>query len=257
MISTNPRLVTWFVGLVGLLVMVGQAPASDFCVNSAVTLQNALLRAAANGQDDKIYLVQGAYFGNFEYSSTEAKALMVLGGYTEDCASRAIDPTNTILDGRQTGRVLALSAPEEVAEFTIEGLTLQNGKASSASVRNGGGLYANAGTKSLVTVKHNCQIINNSGSDGGGAYVRAGTASLSFNSIHDNESSGGHFGGGGAIVFGRANLTNNSIQGNTSTRCGGGILLFSSNAILTGNLIQDNASLLGGGVCFYNHYSTT
>lgn len=236
--------------------MVGQATATVFCVNSAVTLQNELLGAAANGQDDEIQIVQGVYFGNFVYSSGEAKALALLGGYTEGCASRALDPTNTILDGQGTGRVLALLAPEVAAKFTLEGLTLMNGKAAAASVDNGGGLLVNAGTEGLVTVRQS-QILNNIGADGGGAYLRAGNLSLTGNRIHDNESRQGHFGGGGAIVFGSADLSHNRIQGNSSTLCGGGVLLFASHAILTENLIEDNSSSRGGGVCAYNHFSTT
>ena len=236
--------------------MVGQATATVFCVNSAVTLQNELLGAAANGQDDEIQIVQGVYFGNFVYSSGEAKALALLGGYTEGCASRALDPTNTILDGQGTGRVLALLAPEVAAKFTLEGLTLMNGKAAAASVDNGGGLLVNAGTEGLVTVRQS-QILNNIGADGGGAYLRAGNLSLTGNRIHDNESRQGHFGGGGAIVFGGADLSHNRIQGNSSTLCGGGVLLFASHAILTENLIEDNSSSRGGGVCAYNYFSTT
>ena len=68
-----------------------------------------------------------------------------------------------------------------MAEFTVEGLTLLNGKAASASVGNGGGLLVNAGTEGLVTVRHN-QLLNNIGSDGGGAYMRAGIISLTSNS---------------------------------------------------------------------------
>jgi hypothetical protein len=236
--------------------MVGQATATVFCVNSAVTLQNELLGAAANGQDDEIHLVQGVYGGNFVYSSGEAKALALLGGYTEGCASRALDPTNTILDGQGTGRVLALLAPEVAAEFTLEGLTLMNGKAAAASVDNGGGLLANAGTEGLVTLRHS-QILNNTGADGGGAYLRAGSLALTGNRIQDNESRDGHFGGGGVFVFGGADLSHNRIQGNSSTGCGGGVLLLASHAILTENLIEDNSSPRGGGVCAYNHFSTT
>ncbi|MBK8638772.1 MAG: hypothetical protein IPN92_10985 [Chromatiaceae bacterium] len=236
--------------------MVGQASATVFCVNSAVTLQNELLGAAANGQDDEIRIVQGVYSGNFVYSSGEAKAIALLGGYTEGCASRALDPTNTILDGQGTGRVLALLAPDVAAEFTLEGLTLMNGKATAASVDNGGGLLANAGTEGLVTVRQS-QILNNTGADGGGAYLRAGILSLTGNRIHDNESRQGHYGGGGAIVFGSADLSHNRIQGNSSTLCGGGVLLFASHAILTENLIEDNSSSRGGGVCAYNHFSIT
>ncbi len=252
---TTLLLIPWLLGWVGLLILDTPAKASDFCVDSAVTLQNALLRAASNGQDDEINLVQGIYFGNFEYSSIESKALSIRGGYSQDCASRALDPSNTLLDGQQIGPVLAISGPEEGAEFTIEGMTLQHGKATADSVGKGGGLSVNGGTKGSVTVRHN-QVMNNSGVDGGGAYLLAGTISLNFNSIQDNESSGGHWGGGGAMVLGSVDVTNNRIQGNTSTRCGGGILLASSHAILTDNLIQNNSGQLGGGICLLTHHST-
>ena len=76
-------------------------------------------------------------------------------------------------------------------EFTVEGLTLLNGKAASASVGNGGGLLVHAGAEEgLVTVRHN-QILNNIGSNGGGAYVLAGIISLTATSLHDNQSSNG------------------------------------------------------------------
>lgn len=70
---TTLLLIPWLLGWVGLLILDTPAKASDFCVDSAVTLQNALLRAASNGQDDEINLVQGIYFGNFEYSSIESR----------------------------------------------------------------------------------------------------------------------------------------------------------------------------------------
>ncbi|MBP8283409.1 MAG: hypothetical protein KAX46_05780, partial [Chromatiaceae bacterium] len=256
MIGSNPRLVTWLTGALGLLALMGPASATVFCVNSAVTLHKELLGAAANGEDDEIHLVQGVYGGNFVYTSAEAKGLAVLGGYSEGCVSRSLDPANTILDGQQAGRVLALLAPEVAAEFTIEGLTLLNGKSVAAPDGNGGGLLANAGTEGLVTLRHN-QILNNVGADGGGAYVRAGSISLTANSVYDNAARDGDYGGGGLSLVGSADLSHNRIQANTSNRCGGGILILASNAVLTENHIEDNSSPRGGGVCAYNHFSTT
>lgn len=255
-IGSNPRLVTWLTGALGLLALVGPASAMVFCVNNAVTLHKELLGAAANGEDDEIHLVQGVYGGNFVYTSAEAKGLAVLGGYSEGCVSRSLDPANTILDGQQAGRVLALLAPEVAAEFTIEGLTLLNGKSVAAPDGNGGGLLANAGTEGLVTLRHN-QILNNVGADGGGAYVRAGSISLTANSVYDNAARDGDYGGGGLSLVGSADLSHNRIQANTSNRCGGGILILASNTVLTENHIEDNSSRRGGGVCAYNHFSTT
>ncbi len=256
MIGSNPKLVTWLTGALGLLALVGPASAMVFCVNNAVTLHKELLGAAANGEDDEIHLVQGVYGGNFVYTSAEAKGLAVLGGYAEGCVGRSLDPVNTILDGQQSGRVLALLAPEVAAEFTLEGLTLLNGKTPAAPDGHGGGLFAQAGTEGRVTLRHS-QLLNNVGADGGGAYVRAGGISLTANRIHDNAARDGEYGGGGVSLVGSADLSHNRIQANTATRCGGGILILAGNTVLTENHIEDNASPRGGGVCVYNHFSAT
>ena len=126
--------------MAALLVLLGIAQpalAEVFCVATAVDFQNALIRAAANGQDDEVRIVQGTYVGNFVYASSEVQALSVLGGYTAGCADRTPDPANTILDGNQTNRVLVLSAPNVAAKFLVEGLTLRNGQSTSG---DGGGV---------------------------------------------------------------------------------------------------------------------
>ena len=80
MLRNPPRLL--MAALLLLLGIAQPALAEVFCVATAVDLQNALSRAAANGQDDEVRIVQGTYVGNFVYASTEAQALSVLGGYT-------------------------------------------------------------------------------------------------------------------------------------------------------------------------------
>ena len=68
--------------------------------------------AQSNGHDDLIRIVQGTYNGNFIYASTEAYSVTVEGGYTADCASRVVNPENTVLDAGGSGPVFALSTPE-------------------------------------------------------------------------------------------------------------------------------------------------
>ena len=144
MLRNLPRLL--MAALLLLLGIAQPALAEVFCVATAVDLQNALTTAAANGQDDEVRIVQGTYVGNFGYASTEAQALSVLGGYTAGCAGRVLNPANTILDGNQIIRVLALSAPDVAAEFLVEGLTLRNGKPTSG---DGGGFLRRSVTTAL------------------------------------------------------------------------------------------------------------
>jgi hypothetical protein len=254
--------------LLGALALLGsQAPANaaQFCVNSAASLQTALTTAAGNGVDDEVGIVQGTYMGNFVYASSQANNLSVLGGYTEGCAGRVLDPVNTILDGNRTNTVLVLSAPDVAADFLVEGLTLRNGQPASGHAGYGGGLFAKVGGIGAVTVNLN-RIENNTGGTygpkGGGAYIYAdcGTATLTNNSITGNTSGTG----GGAYIYtycGTATLTNNSITGNTAG-AGGGAYIFAhqgtATATLTNNSITGNTadSTGGGGIYIDSYYGT-
>ncbi|MBK8637069.1 MAG: right-handed parallel beta-helix repeat-containing protein [Chromatiaceae bacterium] len=231
--------------LVGALALLGfQAPvsAATFCVNTAVSLQNALIVAAANGQDDEVQIVQGTYVGNFVYTSTEAQALSLRGGYTPGCSTRTLDPTNTMLDGNNhTGLVLQLSAGALPANFWIEGLTIRNGV---------GGLSASNGGGGEVAVENN-HIRDNLG--GGGVSLYATTAMLNNNDISGNAT---NYGGGGiSIGATTATLTNNTITGNAAyhSGTGGGVYLYAMTATLTNNTLSGNTAAgqsggAGGGV---------
>ncbi len=173
MLRNPPRLLMAALLLLGIA---QPALAEVFCVATAVDLQNALIRVAANGQDDEVRIVQGTYVGNFVYASTEA--LSVLGGYTTGCADRTLDPVNTILDGNQTGTVLRLSDWTSAAEFVVEGLTLRKGTS--------GGLIAVGGE---VLVANNFISGNTASPRGGGVYLEVTTATLTNNNISDNTAS--------------------------------------------------------------------
>lgn len=184
------------------------------CVSTAEDLHEALSNSSSNYADDEIRIVQGTYIGNFIYASNEFNELSVLGGYIAGCSNRVIDPSNTILDGNKVSSVLALSAPNRVANFTVEGLTLRNGSRLSG---NGGGIYAN--TYGPVLLEKNI-ISNNNAVDGGGVYVSGNGITLTSNTIISNVASSS---GGGALIKGNSILIDNEIQNNTAQGIGGGI----------------------------------
>jgi hypothetical protein len=97
-----------------------------------------LATTESNGQDDIIHIVQGTYNGNFIYASTEQYGITIEGGYTSNCTSRVVNPENTMLDAGGSGVVLALSSPEAAADFSVDGLTVQNGRVTG---NFGGGLF--------------------------------------------------------------------------------------------------------------------
>ena len=250
-----PRL---FGSALALAVLSTPAGAAVFCVNNATALQTALTTAASNGEDDQIQIVQGAYIGNFVYASTQANDLAVQGGWTAGCASRVIDPTNTVLDGNRTGTVLALSAPNVAADLLLHGVTLRNGLRTTGS--GGGGLYAAVGSGGQVTVTANQILANeatNSSYSGGGVYVDSdyGDVTLTHNLIQDNSS---YSSGGGVSVssYGAVTLTHNQIQDNNSYS-GGGVYVYSNEGdvtLITHNLFQDNTAQQGGGLYVHRYY---
>ena len=155
------------VSLLSLFLIPTSSLGATFCVSNASELQTALTTAESNGENNTIKIVQGTYNGNFTYASTEAYGLTVEGGYTQDCASRTIDPANTILDGGGTDTVLALVS-QGSATFSVEGLTFQNGNASTTD--DGGGLYAKTEDGNVI-VTNNTFTGNTANRSGGGVYV--------------------------------------------------------------------------------------
>ena len=137
---------------------------ATFCVSDSTDLQTALTTAQSNGEDDTIQIVQGTYNGNFTYASTEVNSLIIEGGYTEDCTSRTIDPENTVLDGGGVDNVLILVTDEVAANFSVEGLKIQNGFASTFA--KGGGLHVFSSGGDVAV--GNCLFSGNTAEYGGG-----------------------------------------------------------------------------------------
>ena len=105
--------------------------AAVFCVSTSKELQIALREAASNGENDVIQVVQGicktpGYM--FEYFTQENFDLMVLGGYNTTCSGRLLDPSNTVLDGQNSNKVIRmLPANYTSGNLYFQGFTVQNG----------------------------------------------------------------------------------------------------------------------------------
>jgi len=179
----------------------------------------------------------------------------VKGGYTEGCASREIDPANTILDGGGIDTVLALVS-QGAANFSVEGLTLRNGNTST--VDTGGGLYAN--TEGHVTLTDNIFAENTATSGycgyGGGVYVPVSAISGS-RTLTDNTFTGNAAGvGGGAYVGHNSILKNNTFTENTATSGRAGGADVGCNSTLTGNTFTGNTAYYFGGGADVGYNST-
>ncbi|MCF7978991.1 MAG: right-handed parallel beta-helix repeat-containing protein, partial [Chromatiaceae bacterium] len=222
-----------FLFVVGLLALLSQsAPilADEFCINDELSLQNALIYAAGNGQDDHIKVVQGRYLGNFVYGSVEPRSIKIEGGYTQGCTGRSLNSANTVMDGRNSGIVMVIAAESSV---TIEGISFTNGMQA--------GLQLEVSDPGSISIRYN-NISDNAGS---GIVLSRTRASLIGNNIMRNAGTGIS-----ATVSGTPiEITRNIVSGNGS----GGIMLHAIWGVsvdLTGNqLINNTKSIIGRDGC--------
>lgn len=223
-----------------LLFSFSLAGAETFCVSTASELHAALTAAQSNGQDDAIRVVQGSYYGNFVYSSSESYGITVEGGYSSSCSSRSLSAENTVLDGNGAGHVLALSSPSSSAAYLVEGLTLRNGNVND---RNGAGLFVN--TTGPVVLSQNIvtnNIIGN-GNGGGISISSATSASITNNVISNNSVQSNISLGGGLYVsnVGNLSITNNQIFNNAAGEDGGGMWTYATSSSINNNSIYSNS----------------
>ncbi|MFB1490424.1 MULTISPECIES: hypothetical protein [unclassified Thiocapsa] len=204
--------------LVGTLGLSGSPLAAVHCIDNAVDLQSALNSV---GEDDEIRLVQGTYVGNFllPFVAPDGYGIRLLGGWTAGCATRTLDPTNTILDGNGAGSILH-SGPVFVddVDLLVEGLTLRNGVATQSPFWGGG--LAFWGNYSRVTLRDNRFEGNHADQGGGGVsihtYGATSAIELTRNHFEANDS---QFGGavyGYAYDGGGTTWTDNRFVGNTA-----------------------------------------
>jgi hypothetical protein len=145
---------------------------------------------------------------------------------------------NTIVDGSGTDRVITVTND---AVVTIDGMTIQNGKAS-----DGGGIHINYGCTVNV---NNSTIYNNTADYGGGIRNSGDVLTINNSTVYSNTS---QFGGGGIYNEYTLTINNSTISGNTTNDNGGGIYNENesgtstaiNNSTISGNTADDN----GGGI---------
>jgi hypothetical protein len=258
--------------LVGIYMTV---EAAIFDVTTTLELQNALIAAQANGEDDTINLAPGIYpVGSMlTYSPVEDEdyALTIQGQGAEI----------TILDGGNTTSILLIDqsglSEGANAHITIRGITFRNGNEKffeggavsianysaetriencifdrNASLLGGGGLYLLGSTSSIV----GNEFIENSSSDlfsvGGAVYavISGGTFTMEGNVLVDNFS----VGSGGAVFVtnnGPIVLTGNVFIDNVAGGEGGGGYVsadFGGGLILSNNTFVGNSGSSSGGI---------
>ncbi len=110
------------------LVLLPQAHADEFCVSDSVTLQAqlALLQALPQPRTIKLVRSVSAYVLGGMNNVDSAQTLSIEGGYSAGCASRIVDPANTLIDLAGTGMAFATGTGPG-AGLLIDGITLRNG----------------------------------------------------------------------------------------------------------------------------------
>ncbi|MCB1633913.1 MAG: right-handed parallel beta-helix repeat-containing protein [Xanthomonadales bacterium] len=154
----------WVAGWLWAALWVQSAQAIELCVNSVGTLEQALALFPLHGPGQlTIKVVQGTYAVGSQlggiYLAANATSLALLGGYTAGCATRMIDPSNTIIDAggaTNSGLVLNFQAGREVR---IESLSFTRFN-DQAVLRS----YMNiAGSDAGAMVVRNSRFVGNTG----------------------------------------------------------------------------------------------
>ncbi|MEO5558318.1 MAG: choice-of-anchor Q domain-containing protein [Dokdonella sp.] len=96
-------------------------------MNSVNALNVALIQASVINQPYTIKVVQGTYAMTSDLDFVFKAPFTMEGGYTQNCASRAVDPANTVLDigyGHSFDWGQASGSP--MAQLNVEGVTFQH-----------------------------------------------------------------------------------------------------------------------------------
>lgn len=213
------------------------ASAAPVCVSTVPGLIAALstFPLLADGDTLTIKLVQGTYAvgnalgGHTNSAYPNSVGLQLLGGYTANCASRTINPFNTVIDGQnQAGGTLSFSLDDD-ANALVEGITFTRIQGSNTIVPFGAfdiGLDVGTSSVAKYTIRRSRFIANS-----GPRVVTMSGSQLVFvdNVIADNALSGsGATAFDGQAVYNADTafvLTNNTIANNAG---GAGIHLGTS-----------------------------
>jgi hypothetical protein len=216
-------LILFILASFSMLLSTGLIWCEEFHVSNATELNSALIAAQTNGESDSILIAQGTYTGKFSHISEEGCDISLRGGYSADWSRRVINPSNTVLDGGNTSRVLWLQT-NNGGGILIEGLTIQNGYNPGLGAGAFLATFSPANPENILVIS---TIIkdNSSGNDGGGIFARTETDT----------------GTAGDVLFFK-----DIIQGNETGHDGGGVRTYSSSdSGSTGNIFFVNNVIVG------------
>ncbi|MBN1912615.1 MAG: hypothetical protein JW818_23035, partial [Pirellulales bacterium] len=144
------------------------------------------------------------------------------------------------IDGDNASRIFSVSN----TEFTIVGLTVSDGKVTSA---NGGGINSNTST---VTIEDSV-FSGNSADYGGGIFVDVGDLTVTGTVFSNNKAnaSGGGLYVNGYTAFSTAFIDRATFSGN-SAQYGGGFLNDSGYLVMTNSVMSGNSVTQAGGAIF-------
>ena len=143
--------------------------------DAAGSIAWALDAAAASSsfyrQPVEVWVAQGTYYGGF----TAFEGINVYGGFAGneaadyDLSQRDFVQHATILDGKDSMRVLMQASSEFNTATLWDGFTLRNGNVQGTNNTNGGGVYMGSGLR----INH-FTVENSKASSGGGIYANHG-----------------------------------------------------------------------------------
>lgn len=207
------------------------ARATTLCVDTVSELTQAINGYASEPDDSTltIKVVQGNYLVNALLTSAPHDAderlinLKLLGGYSAGCASRTINPLNTVIDANNQANTALSFFLGEDANATVEGITLTRFVAQSGhAVLNLESFYGFS-SEAIFAIRH-CRFLSNTGHQI--VNVRAAQMDVVNNQISNNTL----LGGGAAALLAtwknegdsRIALNNNTIVANAG---GAGVMI--------------------------------
>ena len=201
---------------------------SDTPVGSQLALRQALADAASNPGGDTI---------RFDLAATEGSTITLVGGELTIASDITIDGGSgvTVSAGGNSGIAITGGG----TQVALDHLAIVDG----LSERNGGGIYAGAGTDLALSY---VTVANNDCGDGfGGGICSLGRLTTSNVAVSDNA----RFGGG--IYAQTAVIEATTVSGNNgpaSPGAGGGIAVVGSLELMNSTIVGNHAEF-GGGIC--------
>lgn len=125
-----------------LLIMCTKAHALEYCVSSDALLQAALAVATTQQVPYTVKVAQGSYHLN-DSDIAFPTPVTLLGGYTADCASRSVNPSNTTIDMNGKDLRWHQDAGSPTALISIDGISFMNAAEFALATGHFHGVSAN------------------------------------------------------------------------------------------------------------------